>query len=187
MADCSPLPAIIVLSLLLSPTAASYCSIKGLPLVRNLSRKPQSNYGRHGLSHITVAGATLHGMKEVWLREIQYMLEIWLQTFSPGSKTPIHKHSCEEVFVVLKGSGTLLLASSSLNYPRKLEKFQSSLSNTFSLPNTNENEDLQVLVVISHPPIKFIYEDWFMPHIATKLKFPYYWDEDCFYEPKDEL
>ncbi|KAF9688032.1 hypothetical protein SADUNF_Sadunf02G0154800 [Salix dunnii] len=55
--------------------------------------------------------------------------------------------------------------------------------------NTNEHEDLQMLVVISRPPVKvFIYEDWFMPHAAAKLKFPYYWDEQCLLEPpKDEL
>lgn len=37
----------------------------GLPLVRNISQLPQDNYGIQGLSHITVAGAVLHGMKEV--------------------------------------------------------------------------------------------------------------------------
>lgn len=36
-----------------------------LPLVRNISEIPQDNYGRAGLSHITVAGSILHGMKEV--------------------------------------------------------------------------------------------------------------------------
>ncbi|CAL9016886.1 unnamed protein product [Prunus brigantina] len=31
---------------------------------------------------------------------------------------------------------------------------------------------------------------WFMPHTAAKLKFPYYWDEECLeveLPPKDEL
>jgi hypothetical protein len=37
----------------------------GLPLVRNISEIPQDNYGRPGLSHITVAGSILHGIKEV--------------------------------------------------------------------------------------------------------------------------
>lgn len=37
----------------------------GLPLVRNISEIPQGNYGRAGLSHITVAGSIVHGMKEV--------------------------------------------------------------------------------------------------------------------------
>ncbi|KAF3436347.1 hypothetical protein FNV43_RR23439 [Rhamnella rubrinervis] len=168
---------------------ASQCSVKGLPLVRNISELPQDNYGREGLSHITVAGSVLHGMNEV---------EVWLQTFSPGSRTPIHRHSCEEVFVVLKGSGTLYLASNSHDkYPGKPQEFSIFPNSTFQIPvndahqvwNTNEDEDLQVLVVISRPPVKvFIYNDWFMPHTAAKLKFPYYWDEKCLQLPqKDEL
>ncbi|KAB2050697.1 hypothetical protein ES319_A12G006000v1 [Gossypium barbadense] len=167
---------------------ASHCSIKGLPLVRNIADLPQDNYGRGGLSHITVAGSLLHGLKEV---------EVWLQTFAPGSRTPIHRHSCEEVFVVLKGSGTLYLASSSNKYPGKPEEHFIFSNSTFHIPvndvhqvwNTNEHENLQMLVIISRPPIKvFIYEDWLMPHTAAKLKFPYYWDEQCFQVPqKDEL
>ncbi|EOX94859.1 Endoplasmic reticulum auxin binding protein 1 isoform 3 [Theobroma cacao] len=168
---------------------ASHCSIKGLPLVRNIGELPQDNYGRGGFSHITVAGSLLHGLKEV---------EVWLQTFAPGSHTPIHRHSCEEVFVVLKGSGTLFLASSSHKHPGKPEEHFIFSNNTVHIPvndvhqqvwNSNEHEDLQVLVIISRPPIKvFIYEDWFMPHTAAKLKFPYYWDAQCFQEPqKDEL
>lgn len=35
-------------------------------LVRNLNDAPQSNFGREGLSHITVAGSVLHDMKEVY-------------------------------------------------------------------------------------------------------------------------
>ncbi|KAI3943834.1 hypothetical protein MKW92_031479 [Papaver armeniacum] len=168
---------IFVLISSITSSTASICSKNGIPLVRNISELPQSDYGRGGLSHITVAGSVLHGMKEV---------EIWLQTFSPGSRTPIHRHSCEEVFVVLKGTGTLLI-------PQEFPIFSNS---TFHIPmndahqvwNTNANDDLQVLVVISRPPVKvFMYEDWFMPHTAAKLKYPYYWDEDCFYSPKDEL
>ncbi|XP_038681929.1 auxin-binding protein T85 [Tripterygium wilfordii] len=177
-------------SLVVSATA-SHCSIQGLPLVRNISEIPQDNYGRQGLSHITVAGSVLHGMKEV---------EVWLQTFSPGSHTPIHRHSCEEVFVVLKGSGNLYLASSShLKYPGTPQEYSIFANSTFHIPvndahqvwNTNEHEDLQMLVIISRPPVKvFIYDDWFMPHTAAKLKFPYYWDEQCLKHeapPKDEL
>ncbi|CAA3025586.1 auxin-binding T85-like [Olea europaea subsp. europaea] len=54
--------------------------------------------------------------------------------------------------------------------------------------NTNESEDLQVLVIISRPPIKaFIYDDWLMPHTAAKLKFPIFWDEYQTQPVKDEL
>ncbi|KAI5381587.1 auxin-binding protein T85 [Lathyrus oleraceus] len=171
-----------------SPPCSSI-SITGLPLVRNISEIPQDNYGRAGLSHITVAGSILHGMNEV---------EVWLQTFSPGTHTPIHRHSCEEVFIVLKGSGTLYIASNShMKYPGNPEEHFIFPNSTFHIPvndahqlwNTNEHEDLQVLVIISRPPVKvFTYDDWSMPHNAAKLKFPYYWDEQCSQEPlKDEL
>ncbi|KAF2314912.1 hypothetical protein GH714_037155 [Hevea brasiliensis] len=133
---------------------ASQCSIKGLPLVRNISELPQDDHGIRGLSHITVAGSVLHGMKEV---------EVWLQTFSPGSCTPIRRHSCEEVFIVLKGSGTLYLASSShQKHPGKPQEYFIFPNSTFHIPvndahqvwNINEHEDLQVLVIISRPPVK---------------------------------
>ncbi|OAY64031.1 Auxin-binding protein 1 [Ananas comosus] len=133
--------------------ASSRCSNQGSAVVRNISTIPESNYGRGGLSHITIAGAVSHGMKEV---------EVWLQTFSPGSRTPIHRHSCEEVFVVLKGKGTLLLGSSSLKYPGQPEEFSIYSNSTFTVPvndphqvwNSDEYEDLQMLVIISRPPVK---------------------------------
>lgn len=43
----------------------SFPCYAGLPLVRNISELPQNNYGRPGLSHTTIAGSVLHGMKEV--------------------------------------------------------------------------------------------------------------------------
>ncbi|CAH9112475.1 unnamed protein product [Cuscuta europaea] len=182
---------VFVVVLFFMTSEASQCSIKaGLPLVRNISQLPQDNYGRPGLSHITLAGSVLHGMKEV---------EVWLQTFAPGSRTPIHRHSCEEVFVVLKGKGTLYLASNSHpKYPGDPQEIPVFTNSTFQIPtgdahqvwNTGESEDLQVLVIISRPPVKvFIYDDWLMPHTAARLKYPYYWDEECHKASsfKDEL
>ncbi|KAL9318383.1 hypothetical protein ACSQ67_014900 [Phaseolus vulgaris] len=185
-----------------------FCTRSGFFAMPRYCEIPQDNYGRAGLSHLTVAGSLLHGLKEV---------EVWLQTFSPGTYTPIHRHSCEEVFVVLKGSGTLYLATVSHgNNPGKPQEHFIFPNSTFHIPvndvhqsrssgtpwifkllkesvlqlwNTNEYEDLQVLVIISRPPVKlFAYEDWSMPHTAAKMKFPYYWDEQCYKEsPKDEL
>ncbi|KAL9239210.1 hypothetical protein vseg_013550 [Gypsophila vaccaria] len=195
MQNLSPI-LLLILSLLLllfshtnTTTSANKCSINGFPLVRNVSEIRQSDYGRNGLSHITVAGSHINGLKEI---------EVWLQTFAPGSRTPIHRHSCEEVFVVLKGSGTLYLASASHGkYPGTPQAFPIFSNSTFVVPvndahqvwNSDDAEDLQMLVVISRPPVKvFIYEDWLMPHTAAKLKYPYYWDEHCFdSEVKDEL
>jgi len=35
--------------------------------------------------------------------------EVWMQTIEPGGETPIHYHDCEEVVVVIKGSGQLTI------------------------------------------------------------------------------
>ncbi|KAG0482379.1 hypothetical protein HPP92_010463 [Vanilla planifolia] len=167
--------------------AFSGFSDQGSLLVRNISEMPQKNFGRGGLSHITIAGSVLHGMKEV---------EVWLQTFAPGTRTPIHRHSCEEVFVVLRGMGTVLLGSSSHKYPGQPQEFPIYSNSTFSVPvnephqvwNKDEHEDLQMLAVISRPPVKvFIYDDWSMPHTAAKLRLPYYWDQEFLHQQKDEL
>ncbi|KAL6505095.1 actin binding protein [Orobanche gracilis] len=180
-------------ALLVSTAAeASHCAIDtdGVAIVRNVSEIEQDSYGIPGLSHMTIAGAVMHGFKEI---------EMWLQTLAPGAGTPIHRHSCEEIFLVLKGSGTLFLAPNShLKYPGSPQKFPIFANSTFHVPvndahqiwNTNEHEDLHFLVVISRPPMKvFIYEDWSVPHTAAKLKFPFLWDERCYQSPavKDEL
>ncbi|XP_014622830.1 auxin-binding protein T92 isoform X2 [Glycine soja] len=142
----SPIVLLCLFSFSALTLAFSPCPLTGLPLVRNISEIPQDNYGRAGLSHMTVAGSLLHGMKEV---------EVWLQTFSPGTHTPIHRHSCEEVFIVLKGSGTLYLASDSHGrYPGKPQEHFIFPNSTFHIPvndahqlwNTNEHEDLQVCI-----------------------------------------
>lgn len=48
-----------------------------------------------GLAHQTLANLT---------RGI-YTMEVWRQTLAAGAVTPWHKHSCEEVVVILSGSG----------------------------------------------------------------------------------
>ncbi len=48
-----------------------------------------------GLVHQTLAGP----------REGLRNLEVWMQTIAPGAGTPVHRHDCEEVVVVLSGSG----------------------------------------------------------------------------------
>ncbi|KAL8143126.1 hypothetical protein V2J09_016158 [Rumex salicifolius] len=175
---------VVVLSSLLFSLVirASICSITGFPLVRNVSELPQDSYGRPGFSHITIAGS----------------IEVWLQTFASGSCTPIHRHSCEEVSVVLKGTGTMFLSSNShAKHPGNPQSFPIFANSTFNIPvndvhqvcNTNADEDMQLLTIVSRPPVKmFIYEDWSMPHTAAKLKFLFSWDEDCLEtRQKDEL
>lgn len=53
-----------------------------------------------GLTHRTVGGHA-QGLKT---------MEVWVQTMAPGAATPVHAHDCEEVVVVLSGSGTCTVA-----------------------------------------------------------------------------
>lgn len=48
-----------------------------------------------GLDHQTLAGPA-QGLRT---------LEVWHQILEPGAETPEHRHACEEVVVVLRGSG----------------------------------------------------------------------------------
>lgn len=48
-----------------------------------------------GLRHQTIGGHQ-QGVKT---------MEVWLQTMAPGAATPVHRHACEEVILILSGSG----------------------------------------------------------------------------------
>jgi mannose-6-phosphate isomerase-like protein (cupin superfamily) len=48
-----------------------------------------------GIEHLTLAGGA-EGLRA---------LSVWRQTMAPGSATPPHRHDCEEVVLVVEGSG----------------------------------------------------------------------------------
>ncbi|HEY9532588.1 MAG TPA: cupin domain-containing protein [Burkholderiales bacterium] len=52
-----------------------------------------------GIEHLTLAGGA-QGLSG---------LSLWRQSMAPGSATPPHQHDCEEVVLVLEGSGELHL------------------------------------------------------------------------------
>ena len=52
-----------------------------------------------GLTHRTLAGRG-DGLFE---------LEVWEQTLEPDAASPVHYHTCEEVVVILSGTGRLLI------------------------------------------------------------------------------
>jgi quercetin dioxygenase-like cupin family protein len=52
--------------------------------------------GLPGITHRTVAGP----------RDGATSMEVWMQTLAPGATTPVHRHDCEEIVVILRGSGT---------------------------------------------------------------------------------
>jgi mannose-6-phosphate isomerase-like protein (cupin superfamily) len=43
-------------------------------------------------------------------------MSVWKQTMAPGAGTPPHRHECDEVVVVLTGSGTLLIDGQALPF-----------------------------------------------------------------------
>ena len=42
--------------------------------------------------------------------------EVWMQTVEPGGETPVHYHDCEEVVVILSGSGRLIIADQEVEF-----------------------------------------------------------------------
>lgn len=42
--------------------------------------------------------------------------EVWMQTVEPGGETPIHYHDCEEVVVVIQGSGQLTIGEETTEF-----------------------------------------------------------------------
>jgi quercetin dioxygenase-like cupin family protein len=53
-----------------------------------------------GIKHQTVGGHK-QGVRS---------MEVWMQTIAPGASTPVHCHACEEVIVILSGSGECSVA-----------------------------------------------------------------------------
>jgi mannose-6-phosphate isomerase-like protein (cupin superfamily) len=175
---CAALPLVAIALLMLRSKAPAYPACRdtlaasGAPYVRPFGAP--SDYGRPGLSHVTLHGAVHHGAREV---------EVWQQAFAPGAGTPIHRHACEEVFVVLGGSGTLyarggdgevtplrFTANSTLVVPRDA---------VHQVLNTGDTL-LQLTVIISRPPIQvYVYESWRTPDTHAVLRAPYFWDEAC--------
>src|SRR5208337_3650762 len=67
-----------------------------MPVVEN---SKVQEFALPGLTHRTVGGKD-GGVKS---------MEVWQQTIAPGAATPVHRHACEEVIVILTGAGTLTI------------------------------------------------------------------------------
>jgi mannose-6-phosphate isomerase-like protein (cupin superfamily) len=59
-----------------------------------------------GIEHLTLAGGA-QSLKR---------LSVWRQTMAQGSATPVHQHDCEEVVLVLEGSGEVRWDGGSLAF-----------------------------------------------------------------------
>lgn len=132
------------------------------------------DYGRPGLSHTTLWGANRDGASEV---------EVWRQAFAPGVATPVHRHDCEEVFVVLSGAGELRSRDDATG---EVVSRPFGANATLSVPPDvvhqvrNDNDELLVfIVVISRPPVRvYVYEDFAQPDEDAQYRHPYLFDEE---------
>jgi mannose-6-phosphate isomerase-like protein (cupin superfamily) len=84
-------------------------------------------------------------------------VEVWQQAFAPGAGTPIHRHACEEVFIVLAGRGTLFTraddddagASSELHDAVRPRALRFEANSTLVVPHDAVH---QVRVLCLHAP-----------------------------------
>jgi mannose-6-phosphate isomerase-like protein (cupin superfamily) len=77
-----------------------------MPIIENSSRQV---FALPGLKHQTLASAA-DGLGH---------LEVWMQSLASGAATPVHYHECEEVVVVLRGAGRLVIAGKSSDFGPK--------------------------------------------------------------------
>ena len=65
-------------------------------------------------------------------------VEAWRETIAPGGHMPIHRHELEEIFIILKGGGTVYVApgpgQSENNFPGEPEATPFSSNSTISIP-----------------------------------------------------
>lgn len=95
-----------------------------------------------GLEHQTLAGR----------RDGLQSFEIWRQTIDAGAATPVHRHDCEEVIVVLKGQGVCRCGE---------EEFHFAADDTVCIPpnvvhqicNTGD-EDLYIMATLAMAPVR---------------------------------
>lgn len=57
-------------------------------------------HGIPGITHRTIASRARGGMRGA---------EVWLQELSVGCATPVHRHDCDEVVVVLRGRARITI------------------------------------------------------------------------------
>ena len=74
-----------------------------MPIIRN---DDLPTFELPGLLHRTIAGHT-QGLSS---------MEVWHQVMAPGAETPIHRHACEEVILILSGSGRVIFEGESSDF-----------------------------------------------------------------------
>ena len=109
-----------------------------MPLNQNASIE---KHNLPGLEHQTLAGSR-DGLKGV---------EVWRQTIDAGAETPVHRHDCEEVIVILRGEGTCTIEGEDQRF-RADETLIIPPGVVHQIRNTG-NEDLYILATLTMAPV----------------------------------
>ena len=71
-----------------------------------ISNSTIQKFSLPGLVHQTIASHK-DGLEKI---------EVWMQTVEPGGETPVHYHDCEEVIVIIRGSGRLSVDEKTIEF-----------------------------------------------------------------------
>jgi mannose-6-phosphate isomerase-like protein (cupin superfamily) len=154
-----------------------YDSYSNWPLsaAKNLADMPPTQHPIPGLAHLTVAGRTHTGTRNI---------EMWYETVAPGHGTPIHKHDCEEVFLVLSGTGGTMRQQAFDG--RVLSQKLGPNSTVTVLPNArhqffNEGEEpVSFIVAFDNLPMRPVaFPSWDARENQGKVMAPLPWDKHC--------
>jgi mannose-6-phosphate isomerase-like protein (cupin superfamily) len=95
-----------------------------------------------GLRHQTIGGPK-QGVKT---------MEVWLQTIAPGAGTPVHCHACEEVILILSGSGRCTVGGETVPFgPNSTLVLEPDV--VHQIVNTS-NEDLKMVAMLGMAPVR---------------------------------
>ncbi|CAI7731149.1 unnamed protein product [Closterium sp. NIES-53] len=129
------------------------------PLVREIRTLYQDSYGMEGVAVITLGGKVQHGLKHV---------EVFMMTFAPGAKTPIHSHPQEEVVVFTRGEGKVWVVEEKKTEP-SAHAVKRNTTVTFQPKALHQivndgKEELQLIASYSKPPHKMaVHATWQTP------------------------
>ncbi len=110
-----------------------------MPIVENIKVQ---EFALPGLRHRTVGG------KDSGVQS----MEVWQQTIAPGAATPVHRHACEEVIVILSGAGTLTIDGKTTAF---------GPNSTLIIPNdvvhqivNSGSEEMHLIATLSMAPVR---------------------------------
>ena len=105
-----------------------------------------------GVVHQTIAGRK-HGSRTV---------EIWMQAATLNSATPLHYHDCEEIVIVLRGEGWVMINGKKTNFgPGTTIIVEPKV--VHQMKNTGSDEMFVIAVLSSRTPKTYFPDGKLMP------------------------